>query len=88
MARLANNDIEMNALSGAMDGEALFRLGLVYATGRAVEIDRISAHKWFNLAIAKGYRAATNYRQEIAGEMKQDEIAEALRQARAYLSIH
>lgn len=88
MARLATNDIEMNALSGAMDGEALFRLGLVYATGRAVTIDRVSAHKWFNLAVARGYRAAASYRQEIACEMKQDEIAEALRQARAYLSIH
>lgn len=85
MARLAASDMEMSALSGVEDGAALFQLGLAYATGRSVAVDRISAHKWFNLAAARGYRDAAPYRQEVAAEMSQDEIAEALRQARAYL---
>lgn len=88
MARLAMADIEINALSGAQDGEAFFRLGLLYSAGRTVEIDRISAHKWFNLAVAKGYREAATYRQEVAAEMKSEDVSEALRQARAFLSIH
>ena len=88
MARLAFAEIETNMLSGANEGETMFRLGLMYATGRSVEIDRVIAHKWFNLAVAKGYREAVSYRQELAVEMSKDEIGEALRQARAHLSLH
>lgn len=88
MARLAFNDIEMNALHGAQDGEVFFRMGLAHSTGRTAPVDRVSAHKWFNLAVARGYRDAAPYRQEVAAEMDRAEIAEALRQARAFLALH
>ena len=39
-------------------GYMVFDLGMMYATGRSVAIDLVAAHKWFNLAAAKGKQAA------------------------------
>ena len=39
---------DIAAAGGAPD--ALFQLGLMYCAGRDVELDLVSAHKWFNLA--------------------------------------
>jgi TPR repeat protein len=69
-------------------GDLFFRLGMMYATGRSGGPDKVAAHKWFNLAALKGNCAARRYRQEIAGEMSEAEIAEAQRQAREWLSVH
>lgn len=66
--------------------EALFDLGVCYATGTAgVAIDLIEAHKWFNLAAVAGLHAAHGARAEVAEDMTAREIAEAQRQARAWL---
>lgn len=89
MARLdfAEQDIvECTAQGGAPD--ALFELGLMYCSGREVEVDLITAHKWFNLAAVRGNEDAKRYRLEIAGEMSRDQISEAQRQAREWLSCH
>jgi hypothetical protein len=67
--------------------EALFDLGVVYSTGRGgVSIDLIEAHKWFNLAALNGSTRGQECRAEIALEMTAREIAEAQRQARAWLA--
>src|SRR3954454_2345886 len=67
--------------------DALFDLGVVYSTGRAgVSVDLIEAHKWFNLAALSGSTRGQECRAEIALEMTAREIAEAQRQARAWLS--
>ena len=50
------------------------------------EVDLVQAHKWFNLAAMGGSRRGQECRAEIAGEMSAREIAEAQRQARAWLS--
>ena len=55
------------AQSGAPD--ALFELGILYATGLDVEADLVAAHKWFNLAAMRGNRAALAHRTELAREM-------------------
>ena len=34
--------------------DALFELGILYATGRDIEPDLVAAHKWFNLAAMRG----------------------------------
>lgn len=69
------------------DAEALFDLGVAYSTGgNGIEIDLVEAHKWFNLAALNGSRAGQESRAEIAEEMSAREIAEAQRQARAWLS--
>lgn len=68
--------------------DALFELGMLYATGRDVEADLVAAHKWFNLAAARGNHSALNYRLELAREMSSEQIAEAQKQAREWLQTH
>ena len=69
------------------DVEALFELGVTYSTGRGgVDVDLIEAHKWFNLAALSGSTRGQECRADIAMEMSAREIAEAQRQARAWLS--
>ncbi|RJF93425.1 SEL1-like repeat protein [Sphingomonas cavernae] len=68
------------------DSRACFDLGIAYSSGTSgVEVDLIQAHKWFNLAALKGNIRGQECRAEIAHEMSGWEIAEAQRQARAWL---
>ena len=69
------------------DVDALFELGVTYSTGRGgAAVDLVEAHKWFNLAALQGCTRGQQCRAEIAVEMTAREIAEAQRQARAWLS--
>jgi uncharacterized protein len=77
---------ERAAQAGAPD--ALFELGMLYATGLDVAVDRVTAHKWFNLAAARGNQSARLYRSELAQEMAPEEIAEAQRLAREWLQTN
>ena len=68
------------------DLAALFDLGMVYSTGSGgVAFDMVAAHKWFNLAAVAGSAVAQAARAEIAEDMSAREVAEAQRQARAWL---
>jgi uncharacterized protein len=78
--------MELAAQTGAPD--ALFELGMLYATGLDVDVDLVTAHKWFNLAAARGNESAKTYRTELALEMTGDQISEAQRQAREWLQTH
>ena len=70
------------------DVDALFELGVTYSTGRGgMDVDLIEAHKWFNLAALSGSPRGQECRAEIAAEMSAREIAEAQRQARAWLAL-
>ncbi|HET9427865.1 MAG TPA: hypothetical protein VFO69_05850 [Allosphingosinicella sp.] len=66
--------------------QALYELGVAYSTGSGVGMDLIEAHKWFNLAALNGSHEAQECRADIAEEMTAREIAEAQRQARAWLA--
>ena len=68
------------------DIDALYDLGVTYSTGRrGIPVDLIEAHKWFNLAALSGDTRSQACRAEISIEMTAREIAEAQRQARAWL---
>ncbi len=69
-------------------GEDFYELGMMYAAGRTVPPDLVSAHKWFNLAAMRGNSDAIRLRREIAGEMSDAEIAAAQRAARDWLTTH
>ena len=76
-------------LAAAAQGDlaAYFDLGVAFSTGsHGVNCDMIEAHKWFNLAAAKGHEEAAYCRADISDEMTAREIAEAQRQAREWLS--
>lgn len=76
-------------LADAADGniDACYELGIAYSCGTSgVDIDFIEAHKWFNLAALGGSEEGQVLRAEIAEEMTAREVAEAQRQARAWLT--
>lgn len=69
------------------DADACFELGIAYSSGSAgLEVDLIEAHKWFNLSALSGLSRGAECRAEIAEDMSAREIAEAQRQARAWLN--
>ncbi|WP_293882498.1 SEL1-like repeat protein [Sphingomonas sp.] len=72
--------------AAAGDVRALYELGIAYSSGSGgISVDLIQAHKWFNLAAVSGNERAQECRAEIADDMTAREIAEAQRQARAWL---
>ena len=68
--------------------DTMFELGMMYASGREVPVDLITAHKWFNIAAMKGHADAARMRREIAAEMTDAEIGQAQRAARDWLKSH
>lgn len=75
-------------LAKAFEGEteAFYELGVAYSVGKdGIDIDLVEAHKWFNLAALKGDERAKEDRREVAYDMTSEEIAEAQRNARAFL---
>ncbi len=69
-----------------MNGDQLFRLGMLYSTGQGgAPVDLVSAHMLFNLAALKGSQEAKIYRRELSQEMDRDDVAEAQRAARRWL---
>ena len=71
------------------DVDALFELGVSYSTGRGgTAVDLIEAHKWFNLGALSGDQRSQACRADISYEMTAREIAEAQKQARAWLAVN
>lgn len=68
-------------------GEELYRVGLAYSEGVDCEQDHIAAHKWFNLAVLKGYEDAKICREEMADILDKEDIKSALSAARAWLQL-
>jgi TPR repeat protein len=69
------------------DSDACFDLGIAYSSGAGgLDVDLVEAHKWFNLSALSGSARAAECRAEVADEMSAREIAEAQRQARAWLN--
>jgi len=64
-----------------------FELGLACSIGEG-RVNMVEAHKWFNIAAAKGDPMAARHREELAEEMTRAEIAAALKAAREFLSRH
>jgi TPR repeat protein len=89
MAYVEVASLESNA-SGQVNaaGDIFFRLGMLFSIGLEVPADRVAAHKWFNLAAARGNAEAIRHRRELAGEMSEGEIAAAQRAAREWLTAH
>jgi TPR repeat protein len=68
--------------------EAFFSLGMMQSSGRDTPVDLIAAHKWFNIAAARGHRDAAELRREIAAQMSDSEIGMAQRAARDWLKAN
>lgn len=88
MARFDFQAMDGGELAASASAEAIFELGLYFATGRGGEIDNVAAHKWFNIAAYRGNADAKARREEIAAEMTREQVASAQRAARAWLTQH
>ena len=90
MIRTETGAVDLSSLvtPALAEGEAFFELGMKYASGRSGAADLVAAHKWFNVAVARGCRTAATLRSELAREMSAEEIAAAQREARLYLTRH
>lgn len=88
MARGQLDTIEVTRLAEHGTADGMYNLGLMYSIGRGVDIDLVTAHKWFNLAAMRGNIEARKCRSELAIEMSPMEVAEAQRQAREWLATH
>ena len=66
--------------------DSLYDLGVAFSTGsHGCTCDLIEAHKWFNIAAARGHEEAAWCRADVSEEMTAREIAEAQRRAREWL---
>ncbi len=82
------NLVDVTSVEQGANGDVLFELGMLYASGRGGAVDLIAAHKWFNLAALKGRVDAVTMRREVAEQMSDAEIAMAQREARAWMTAH
>jgi len=80
-------DMDTAAVEPA-DAEECFALGMKYSAGAGVAVDLVAAHKWFNIAAARGCREAAQLRREVAEQMSDAEIGHAQRAARDWLKAH
>ena len=87
MARIEIPNADYAPLGVAVEGDALFQIGMRHAAA-ATPDDRVAAHKWFNIAAMHGNAEAARLRREIAEEMSPSEIAAAQRAARQWITRH
>ena len=88
MARFEMLEAGIGAAGAVAQADILFELGMMYATGRDCDVDIVAAHKWFNIAAIKGSPRAAELRAELSGSMSKPEIAQALRDAREWMTMH
>jgi TPR repeat protein len=78
----------MATMGGENRADTFCEMGLMYATGRGCDVDLVSAHKWLNIAAIKGSDRAAELRADLAQTMTKMQLAEALRAAREWMTIH
>ena len=88
MARFEILEAGVGAMGANAQADILFELGMMYATGRDCDADLVAAHKWFNIAAIKGSSRAAELRAELSATMSKAEIAQALREAREWMTMH
>lgn len=72
---------EFSALAANDDPYAQYMIGRLYAQGHGVTQDYVEAHRWYNLAAARGHGHAAAARDTLAGRMSRAQIADAQRRA-------
>lgn len=81
-------DAQISACAASEDAAHYYELALRLAGGREGRADLVEAHKWLNIAVARGYAPAVQRRAELAMEMTRADIAAAQREARLWLTRH
>ena len=84
--RYAEALTQWQAAARTGDRRAMVALGRAFAKGLGVPQDYVEAHKWFNLAAARGDAKAVAERDALEKRMTMEERAEARKLARAWRS--
>lgn len=79
---------EVNFTVEPKGADECFALGMMLSSGAGAPVDLVQAHKWFNIAAARGHSDAARLRREIAEQMSDGEIGSAQRAARDWLRGH
>ena len=79
---------EIAAMGGETKADVFCEMGLMYAAGRGCDVDLIAAHKWLNIAAIKGSERAAALRADLTQSMSQLQLAQALREAREWMTMH
>ena len=85
---MARFEIPEDSLGANAEADILFKLGIMYATGRDCETDIVAGHKWFNIAAIKGSHRAAELRAELSVQMSKADITRALSEAREWMTIN
>ena len=92
MARMEMPDIYYRPDSGKRRrciADTMFELGMMYASGRSVPADLVTAHKWFNLAAAmRATRKPSGCAARSPPKCRMPQIGQAQRAARDWLKAH
>jgi TPR repeat protein len=88
MARFEVFEVDFGSMGANAQTDILFEMGMMYASGRDCAVDLVAAHKWFNIAAIKGSERAAQLRAELAVSMTKADIAQALREAREWMTMH
>lgn len=88
MAYFEQREIEMAIKGSKTQADAYCNLGLIYAVGKGCQRDVVAAHKWLNIAAIKGSQRAEALRADLSRKMNKAELAEALRAAREWMTVH
>ncbi len=88
MARFEHLDQHLSSMGGKAEASLFCEMGLMYAAGRDCPLDHVAAHKWLNIAAIKGSNRAAELRSDLAKTMNKADLAEALRAAREWMTMH
>ncbi|MBB4007371.1 SEL1-like repeat protein [Allorhizobium taibaishanense] len=88
MARFDMQADDMATLGSQPKADIFRIMGLMYATGRGCDQDLVAAHKWLNVAAIKGCDRSVGLRADLAATMSKSQLAEALREAREWMTSH
>ncbi|CAM3317140.1 peptidoglycan-binding protein [Halomonas lysinitropha] len=80
--RQALQEFSEAARSG--DADAQYMLARLYESGNGTVQNFVQAHKWYNLAAARGHRHAGEARDSLAERMTSGQVAEAQQSARGW----
>jgi TPR repeat protein len=68
-------EIDAHARAGHVDAQ--FAMGLLYAEGRGVPLDRVKSYAWLTVAITSGDRDAEDLRYIVLQDMTDTEVDRA-----------
>ncbi len=84
--RLADGVALLKTAAERGNAFAQYQLAQLFGSGTGVPQDYVEAHKWANLAAARGQSDAANARELFSQLMTPDQVAEAQKRARNYVA--